>query len=164
MTGKDVVVATSKFLKRSMTKMGERIGWSQGQISQRMIRDSIRANELFQLLDANGVDVKFFVRSNGEEIRICRRGHGWHLRGSSDGVRYDTEHADAVANNFFADGVNEFGPDGRALELYKDCEGRYFFAEYTKNEGERSRVKGTPKDVALAFIEKWGEEVDKGPK
>ena len=44
-------------------------------------------------------------------------GAGRRVRAMVDKVKYDTEAASALANNFYADGVNEY-TDGKAMELY----------------------------------------------
>ena len=80
-----------------------------------------------------------------------------------DRIIYDTASSDAIANNFYADGENEY-TDGKALELYMDKEGRYFFAEYSSWEGVKDRITPVNAEAAASFIEKYGTEIDKAPK
>ena len=80
-----------------------------------------------------------------------------------DRVTYDTAASNAISNNFYADGVNEY-TDGKAMELYIDKEGRYFFAEYSNWEGGKDRISPVSAAEAAAFIEKYGTELDKKPK
>ena len=72
-----------------------------------------------------------------------------------DRVIYDTAASEAIANDFWADGENEYN-DGKALELYIDKENRYFFAEYSSWEGVKDRICPVSAEDAATFIEKYG--------
>lgn len=163
MTSKEVLSAISKELNLSQAEIARRSGMTPVQLSARITRNSIRADEFLSMLDAVGVDVKMVVRESGRELKTNTSGAGRRVRGMVDKVIYDTAASDALANNFYADGVNEYS-DGRASELYVDKEGRYFFAEYTSWEGGKDRILPVPAAEAAAFIEKYGTELHKAPK
>ena len=77
-------------------------------------------------------------------------------------VIYDTANADAISNNFYADGVNEY-IDGQAMELYNGNDGQYFFAQYSNYEGVKDRIIPVSDKDAAAFIEKYGTELHRKP-
>ena len=164
MTVKEVFNSVLPAMHLTQAEAAEKLGWNKQQISQKMVRDSLRARELLQIMDLNGVDVVFRNRETGEEIKIMSFGHGHPIKGMSDGVKFNTVHADALSNNFYADGVNEYDENGEAQELYVDPSGRYFFAEYNMNDQKKERVRAVPASVAKAFIDKYGTVLEKGPK
>lgn len=162
MTAKEALMTALARTGHTQESAAKLIGWSSGQlVSQRLQRNSMRADELLTLMDAIGVDVTFTVRNTGEVLREHTSGHGRHVKGTVDQVLYDTAAADALSNSFYTDGVNEYTA-GEACELYVDKRGRYFMAEYHENGKDRIRV--VPASVAAAFIEKYGTVIEKGPK
>ena len=152
MTSKEAIIAGLKAT-----------GWSAQQLSGRLIRNSMRADEFLDFMDAIGIDVTFTVRESGEALKTHIAGAGRRVRAMVDKVKYDTEAASALANNFYADGVNEY-TDGKAMELYVDDEGRYFFAEYTNWEGVKDRITPVSARDAAVFIDKYGTDLHRGPK
>ena len=77
-----------------------------------------------------------------------------------DRVIYDTAASDALANNFYADGKNEYS-DGMAMELYIDQNGRYFFACYSNLEGVKDRILPISASDAATFIRRYGTATHK---
>lgn len=142
----------------------ERIGYSKQQLSGKIVRGTLRADEFLKILDVIGVDVEFKLRENGQVIKTQPKtyipGIGDRVRRMVDKVIYDTARADALANNFYADGVNKY-TEGKAMELYIDSDGRYFFAEYCEWDGVKERITPVNPTVAAAFIEKYGTELEK---
>lgn len=162
MTARDALGAALYRTGHTQESAAKLVGWTSGQqISQRLARNSMRADEFLNIMDAVGIDVTFTIRKTGEILREHKAGHGRRVRGNSDKVFYDTESADALANNFYEDGLNEY-KDGEACELYVDRKGRYFMAEY--REDGKDRVRAVSSSVAIAFIEKYGTDIEKGPK
>ncbi len=162
MTSKEVIAAALKATGHTQAEAAAKMGWVGQQLSARLMRNSMRADELLKFMDVLGIDVTFTVRETGEILKAHIAGAGRRVRGMVNKVIYDTESADALANNFYADGVNEY-TDGKAMELYVDKEGRYFFAEYTSWEGAKDRITPVSSKDAAAFIEKYGTDLHKGP-
>lgn len=163
MTSKEVLAAALRDTGKTQAEAAAKIGWVPQQLSARLTRNSLRADELLDLLDGLGVELTLTVRETGKVIRSHIQGAGRRVKGMVDRVTYDTAASDALSNNFYADGVNEY-TDGKALELYVDKEGRYFFAEYSSWEGVKDRITPVTAETAAAFIEKYGTELDKAPK
>lgn len=156
MRAKEIFAAALKARGLSQAQVARMSNMPEQSIGQKInVRESIRANEFFDLLEVIGVKAVFFIEETGE-VLMKEPQHGRRVVGMSDGVIYDTKEGTLVASSFFADGVNEFGPDGKAQELYVDKEGRYFTAEYFKDETVKGRVRATPSDMATAFISKYG--------
>ena len=162
MTSKEVIAAALKATGHTQAEAAAKMGRVGQQLSARLMRNSMRADELLKFMDVLGIDVTFTVRETGEILKAHIAGAGRRVRGMVNKVIYDTESADALANNFYADGVNEY-MDGKAMELYVDKEGRYFFAEYTSWEGAKDRITPVSSNDAAAFIEKYGTDLHKGP-
>ena len=163
MTSKEAIIAGLKATGTTQAEAAARLGWSAQQLSGRLIRNSMRADEFLDFMDAIGIDVAFTVRESGEALKTHIAGAGRRVRAMVDKVKYDTEAASALANNFYADGVNEY-TDGKAMELYVDDEGRYFFAEYTNWEGVKDRITPVSARDAAVFIDKYGTDLHRGPK
>lgn len=163
MTSKELLAAALRDTGKTQAEAAAKIGWVPQQLSARLTRNSLRADELLDLLEGLGIELTMTVKETGKVIRSHIQGAGRRVKAMVDRVTYDTASSDALANNFYADGVNEY-TDGKALELYIDREGRYFFAEYSSWEGVKDRITPVTPETAAAFIEKYGTELDKAPK
>lgn len=163
MNAKDMLLAALRETKTTQAEAATKVGWMPQQLSQRIVRNSIRADDFLSLLEAIGVEVTLTVKDTGNTVRVYVKGAGRRVKAMVDRVIYDTAASNAISNNFYADGVNEYS-DGKAMELYIDKEGRYFFAEYTNWEGGKDRISPVSAAEAAAFIEKYGTELDKTPK
>lgn len=161
MTAKEIISAALDTIGITQATAAKNYGWSAQQLSQRIVRGSLRVDEFIGLMDSMGIDITFTVRETGKTIKPHISGHGRRVKGVSDGIQYDTEYAEALANSFYADGVNEYSDSGEAFELYIDRDGRYFMAEYSNAEGGRDRVRSVPAEMAAAFIEKYGTVIEK---
>lgn len=163
MNAKDMLLAALRETKTTQAEAATKVGWMPQQLSQRIVRNSIRADDFLSLLEAIGIEVTLTVRDTGNTVRVYVKGAGRRVKAMVDRVTYDTAASNAISNNFYADGVNEY-TDGKAMELYIDKEGRYFFAEYSNWEGGKDRISPVSAAEAAAFIEKYGTELDKKPK
>lgn len=163
MTSKELLIAALRGTGKTQAEAAAKVGWVPQQLSARLTRNSLRADELLNLLDGIGVELTMTVKETGKVIRSHIHGAGRRVKAMVGRIIYDTALSDALANNFYADGVNEY-TDGKALELYIDREGRYFFAEYSSWEGVKDRITPVTPETAAAFIEKYGTEIDKAPK
>ncbi len=158
MTAKEILAAALKDLGMTQAEAARECGQTPQQLSGKLGRNSLRADEFLEIMDAIGIDIEYRVRSNGKKVRARATGYGRRVRGMVDRVTYDTAASEVLANNFWADGVNEYN-DGKALELYIDKENRYFFAEYSSWEGVKDRICPVSASDAAAFIEKYGTEI-----
>ncbi len=163
MNAKDMLLAALRETKTTQAEAATKVGWMPQQLSQRIVRNSIRADDFLSLLEAIGIEVTLTVRDTGNIVRVYVKGYGRRVKAMVDRVTYDTAASNAISNNFYADGVNEY-TDGKAMELYIDKEGRYFFAEYSNWEGGKDRISPVSAAEAAAFIEKYGTELDKKPR
>lgn len=163
MTSKELLAAALRDTGKTQAEAAAKVGWVPQQLSARLTRNSLRADELLDLLEGIGIELTMTVKETGKIVRSHIQGVGRRVKAMVDRVTYDTASSDALANNFYADGVNEY-TDGKALELYIDREGRYFFAEYSSWDGVKDRITPVTPETAAAFIEKYGTELDKAPK
>ena len=136
---------------------------SRQNLSDKMKRGTLRAETLFKIMDIIGVEVKFYKKSTGKEIREYIRGDGRPVKAYVDSKLYNTKTSDALANNFYSDGKNKYN-DGRARELYIDREGNYFFAEYFEEEGKKDKINPISAYDAAEFISIYGTTIYKEPK
>ena len=149
---KDITLATAARM----------FGWSPQQLGQRLMRKSLRSDEFLKLMETLGYEIHFTSKDKGSEMKTWRKGHGRRVRAMSNTIIFDTDVSDAISNDFYENGVDESLEDGTAHELYVDSNGRYFFAEYIKDHPEKDRVHAVHPNIARAFIEKYGEEIEKG--
>lgn len=163
MRAKEIFAAALKAVGMSQAAVARKVGMPPQSVGQKInTRETITANEFFAILDAMGIGSYFYVKGTGE-VLMRDASHGRRVSGFSDGVIYDTKDSTIVASSFFADGKEEYGPDGKAQELYRDRNGRYFVAEYTKDGSMRDRVRAVPDAMAEAFIQKFGIKDEKKP-
>ena len=107
MTSKEVLAAVLKATGKTQAEAATNVGWVPQQLSARLVRNSLRADELLALLEGLGVELSFTIKETGEKVRTHINGMGRRVKGMVDKVIYDTATSDALANNFYADGVNE---------------------------------------------------------
>ena len=157
MTSKELVQTALRQVRISQAEAAARVGWIPQQLSSRLVRGSLNADEFLNVLDKIDVDFVMINRKTGKEIRKIATGEGRRVKRMVDGVTYDTSYSEALANNFFADGKNKYN-DGRARELYIDSEGRYFFAEYSENNGTKDRINPVSASDAAEFLERYLEK------
>lgn len=140
-----------------------KIGWSPQRLNNRLSRNTLSADDFFEIMDGIGVEITLAVRETQDVLKFNVKGAGRRVVGIVNGVKYDTAKADAVSNSFYADGENEYY-DHMAKELYIDADGNYFFAEYCDYENAKDRIIPIQASEAADFIEKYGTELSKGPK
>ena len=162
MTSREALDAALRITGNKQAEAATKIGWTPQQLNARLTRNTLRADEFLEIMNAIGVDVTFTVRETGEKINAHIRGVGRRVRAMVDRVVYDTEASDALANSFYADGLNEYR-DGIAFELYIDREGRYFFVEYTCLDGVKDRITPITASDAAKFIERYGTDLHRKP-
>lgn len=155
---RETVDAVLAELDMTQATAAEAIGMTPQQLNGKLVRNTLRADEFLKLMDAIGIDIKYSVRDNGKDVRTRAKGYGRHIKCMVDRVIYDTDTSEVLANNFWADGENEYN-DGIALELYVDSEGRYFFAVYSSWESVKDCIRTVSGKDAAAFIEKYGTEI-----
>lgn len=163
MTAKDAITAALKSAGMTQADGAHAIGLTPRQLSQRLIAGTLRADKFLELLDEIGVDIEFIARNSGEHISARVKGRGRRVKQMINSVIYDTANADALSNNFYADGINEY-IDGQAMELYVGDDGQYFFVQYSCFEGVKDRIILVSSKDAAAFIEKYGTELHRKPE
>ena len=62
MTSKEAIIAGLKATGTTQAEAATRLGWSAQQLSGRLIRNSMRADEFLDFMDAIGIDVACTVR------------------------------------------------------------------------------------------------------
>lgn len=152
---KDIVDEALKSVGIAQKDAAAKIGMTPSQLNVRLAKGTIRFGTFLELMDKIGVDVTFTNRATGKELKIPSAGIGRRVKAMVDRVIYDTAGSDAIANNFYADGKNEYS-DGLAMELYIDREGRYFFACYSNLEGVKDRIIPVSASDAAEFIGRYG--------
>lgn len=162
MNPKELLLSACKGVGVSLAQSAAMVGWAPQQLSGRIRRNSLKASELLNMLDKLGVEIVLVYKETGQVVKSYIKGYGRPVRCMVDRVIYDTSKSNALSNNFYADGEHEY-TDGKALELYVDAKGRYFFAEYSEWEGTKDRITPVTAEAAAEFIRKYGTKIDKTP-
>ena len=150
----DVLEAALKSVGKTQADAAHALGLTPRQFSQRKVNGTLRAADFLEILDAMGIDIKYYVRSSGEEIRLNKKGYGRRVRQMVNTVIYDTNNASAICNSFWADGIHEY-TDGQAKELYLSADGTYFLAQYNTYEGVKDRILPISAKEAGDFMEMY---------
>lgn len=157
-TANDAITAALKSAGLTQAEAANAIGLTPRQLNQRLRGGTLRADKFLELLDEIGIDIEFIARGSGKHISARVKGRGRRIKQMVNSVVYDTANADAIANNFYADGVNEY-IDGQAKELYITDDGQYFFAQYSDYESVKDRIIPISSSDAAKFIGMYGTEL-----
>lgn len=149
-----------KLSKTSKSQAARTVDLTYELLKQRMKRNSLKADMFLDLLDGLGFDVHFIVKETGHTLIPHIKGYGRKIKKMANLVMYNTEKSSALSNSFFEDGIHEYN-NGKAVELYIDSEGRYFFAEYDEKDHTKDTIIPATADIAIPFIEKYGTEIYK---
>ncbi len=160
LTSREILSSALRETGKTQAEAAANMCWSPQQLSHRLVRNTLRADDFIHLLDGIGVDVTFTVRETGKKIKVRIEGAGNRAKGMVGGVIYDTAASYPLANDFYADGINKY-TDGLATELYMDVDGRYFLVEYPEDETKKAKILPINGNIAAMFIEKYGTELHK---
>lgn len=159
-----------KVINKAISKFGlmkfriaENLGWSPQRLNNKLKTGTVTADEFIRIMDIIGIEVAFEVVSTGKKVIARKKGYGRPVTGMVDKEVYSTTSSIPIANNFYADGVNEYNC-GRAAELYLADNGKYFFAEYSEYESVKDSISSVSAEDAMKFIETYGTNLQKGPK
>ncbi len=152
----DALTVALRATNTTQAEAAARVGWVPQQLSSRITRNSLKADEFFEVLEAIGVEVVLVDKSTGLAINLTSPKR--RVKKMVNRVIYNNVAATYVADNFYADGENEYGEDGYATELFVDKEGRYFFVDYHKDDPKQDEIRVTSKSAVDDFIEKYGKK------
>ena len=156
MKSRDALDAALRATGKTQAEAATRVGWVPQQLNNRLQRNSLKADEFLEVLEGLGVEVVLMVKDTGKVISLATPKR--KVKKMVKGVIYNNAAATPVANSFYADGVNEYGEDGYATELYVDKEERYFFVDYHKDDPKMDEVRVMPKSSVDDFVEKYGKK------
>lgn len=136
----------------SAYELSRRFGLNEQSLTQKIVqRETIQANEFFNVLESIDVTVTFYDSKTGD-VLLSRDKSRKDVSGMSDFRNYNTAKSVLVTSSYDTHG---FGPDGKGVDLYVDKEGYYFIVEYTEGE-EKGRIRAVPVHVANALIDEFG--------
>lgn len=122
---------------------------------------TMRYDDVERFLNGMGIEI---VLKDGISGRVVDRnvgGYGRRVRAWIDGVDYDTHNASAVSTGLNTASYKYGGTEKYNVpepkELYRDSEGRWFYAVYGKT---KDYIKPITDDTAKKFIERYGR-IDK---
>ena len=158
---KEITRAILKVKGYTIQRLEDLVGAYRQELEYKILRrGSISCKEYFEVLDIVGIVPVFFLKETGEELSKAvdeklRKSEHFRVVGTSDRKQYDTQKSKFICSSFFADGKHEYGPDGKAQDLFQDQDGMYFIADYDKTSADKAKVRALPVNVALAFIERY---------
>lgn len=159
--GEVVKLSASEIIKKclairgcSMAELGRRLNCTGQNISLKLKRNSISANEFMMWLDMLGYEVIVkerdgYILDENTELpkKACR------IRCVVDGVRFDSLKAKLIAKACEAEKQDD--DEGKATELYEDNAGNMFFVERKSGTNGKDTVVLVPRQAGEAFLEKY---------
>lgn len=128
-------------------EVAEKMGWTEQTISNKLRRNSLKAEEYLKMLEILGYELKIVERDTSEEVFTRRKGIGERLKMMVNGVKYDTYKADAICHSDENEDI--------FFELYVDQEGRYFVAQYVNWEGGINSISPIGEEDAKRIVTKF---------
>ena len=162
--GANVKLTASEIIRKaiavngfSLASFGRILGCTGQNVSLKLSRNSVSADEFISWLDMLGFDVAVFSRNNLVNIEDCSdmKGPVRHIVRMIDGKHFNNKTAQAVSNNFMP-GDSIYDEFGKATELYKIEDGTYIFVEYNEDP-KKDVVSIAPRSAAEAFIASYGK-------
>ena len=99
-------------------ELAERVGQDHKYLSKKLTTNSMKAQELIDLIHELGYEIKLVDRQgSGQTVSVRRRGTGPRVKRMVAGITFDTAKADALCHTDVE--------DGRYMELYRDPEDRF---------------------------------------
>ena len=141
----------------SKTGLAQKMGWYIQQLSQRMVRGSVRADEFLKMLAVMNVKLRLIMKEDERPINPIPPDR--KLRLMDEGSFYFTSSSEMIAHNYCAYGKKAYEEGGYLTVLCRDRDGRYFFADYNKDP-EKDRVRSADFETALDFVLKYGRAID----
>ena len=126
--------------------LAEKMGWVPQSFSNKVRRNTFTAEELLQIVDVLGYEIKIVEKETNDEVTTRRKRVGPRLKLMVNGVKYDTFKSDAICHSDESEDMY--------CELYRDCEGRYFVAQYVKWEGGVNSISPIGEEDAERLMEK----------
>lgn len=121
------------------------MGWTPQNLSGRLSRNSLSAEDFRTLLDVIGYKAIIVEKDNQEEIKTRKKGIAPRLRMMVNGVKYDTYKADALCHS-------EPIQDCMFHELYRTDEGKYFLAQVMLCDGAVDSITPIDEEAAKRLL------------
>ena len=134
---------------RQQQEVAVSMGMTPQGLSNKLRRNSLSAQQMMNLLDILGYEIKIVEKSGDDEVLPRTRGVGERIRMMVNGQRFDTYRADALGHTTEA-------PDGMMFdELYRTDDGQYFVAHYCRWPGGSNAISPIEKSDAIALVRSW---------
>lgn len=144
--------------KTEIVELPNRKEQSPEEFSQQLQNFTSTAEEWLQIIEMFGYRIKLVDVDSGADFKPRKKGHGRRVKRVIDGVIYDTEKADALCDDFYQDGINEY-TDGMAFELFVNSFGDFFIARYVEWENGKDSISTIGKEDAEKLYNKYGCEM-----
>ena len=153
----EILADALKAKNYSKKEFAGKMGWTPQNFGQRLKKNSFTAEEWRKMAGVLGYDLRLVEVESGIEFEGRKKGHGSRVKQVINGVVYDTYKADALCNNFYQDGKNEY-IDGMAFELYIDPFSRFFLVQYTEWKNGINSITPISKKEAKIIYKKYSDE------
>ena len=131
-------------------ELAERVGQDHKYLSRKLTTNSMKAQELIDLIHELGYEIKLVDRQgSGQTVSVRRRGTGPRVKRMVGGVTFDTAKADALCHTDVE--------DGRYMALYRDPEGRFFIVHYSFWQKEDATITSCQEDEARHLFDKYSD-------
>ena len=152
----DVLLNALEMQNISQRELAEKIGTSAQNINQKLLHNSLRADDFFKLLDEIGVEAYFQLADSGIPVSTVRgdNPHETDIVKMHKGILYDTSKSYILSDDFYKNGNGKYDDKGEARILYIDRRNRYFFVIYSENAPVK--IESADLNSAREFIGKYG--------
>lgn len=147
MTMSTIAETVKELIKMSdlqQAQIARKMGWTPQNLSNRLGRNTLYAEDLVRLLDVIGYKLIIAEKESDEEVTTRKRGKAPRIQMMVNGVKYDTYKADALGYLSFAENLYH--------ELYKTSEGEYFLAQVAEFDGGVNSITPVTADVAYELL------------
>ncbi|MDO4952251.1 MAG: hypothetical protein Q4E34_00310 [Synergistaceae bacterium] len=153
----DVLLNALEMQNISQRELAEKIGTSAQNINQKLLHNSLRADDFFGLLEKIGVEAYFRLSDSGIPVSTIRgdNPHETDVIKMHKGILYDTRKSFVLSDDFYKNGKGKYDDKGEARILYIDRRSRYFFVVYSENSSV-VKIENSDLDSAREFIRKYG--------
>lgn len=153
----DILKEVMKARGFTYTSLAQKMGWIVQQLSQRLRRGTLRADEFLKLLSIMNVKMRIVLEESDHPVMPIPPDR--RSKEMVDGILYFPKYGEMISHDYCAYGKESYENGGYVTVLCRDRDGRYFFVKYSQDPA-KDKIEGADIESALDFILKYGRAID----